>query len=177
MSADSFNRIIPSGNTNILTYDDIKTRAFDSIRIGTFCAKNLKFFNNVFIGKEAGYSAFEVENSILLGSKAGSNLINGNKNIIIGYNYCGDTTSNLINIGDNYTSSSSTSIGYFNENIGLSNTIIGYYSSNLGTNLYTIGNNLIVKSASVFYHNGFNDPTLKTLTYNIDSYSNIYRKK
>ena len=174
MNADSFNRIIPSGNTNILTYDDIKTRAFDSVCIGTYCGKNLKFFNNVFIGKEAGLNATEVENSILLGAKAGANLVNGNKNIIIGYNYCGDTTSNLINIGDNYTSSTSTTIGYYNENIGISNIIIGYHSSNLGANLYTIGNNLIVKSQSIFYHNGLPDPTLKNLTYSIDNYSNIY---
>jgi len=173
-NANSFNRIIPSGNTNILTYDDIKTRTFDSIRIGTYCGKNLKSFNNIFIGKEAGLNSFEVENSILLGSTAGANLINGNKNIIIGYNYCGDTTSNLINIGDNYTSSTSTTIGYYNENIGISNIIVGYYSSNLGNNLYTIGNNLIIKSSSVFYHNGLIDPTLKNLTYSIDNYSFIY---
>ena len=83
MSADSFNRIIPSGNTNILTYDDIKTRAFDSIRIGTYCAKNLNAINNIFIGKESGYNSVAVENSILLGYNAGSNLVNGNKILLL----------------------------------------------------------------------------------------------
>ena len=117
MSADSLSKISASGNTSILTYNDIQTRSLDSVRIGNYCGRTLKYANNVFIGENAGYNAYEVENSILLGYRAGSNLVNGDRNIIIGYNLNGGNTSNLINIGDNYTSSTSTTIGHHNENM------------------------------------------------------------
>ena len=54
MSTDNFNKIFPSGNTNILTYDDIKTRALNSIRIGTYSGRTLKYHNNIFIGDKSG---------------------------------------------------------------------------------------------------------------------------
>ena len=120
MSADSLSKISPSGNSSILTYNDIQTRALDSIRIGNFCGRTLKFNNNVFIGEKAGLNSFEVENSVFLGYNAGANIINGNRNIIIGYNYNSDDNplSNSITIGESYTSSSSTTIGNNNYNYG-----------------------------------------------------------
>ena len=176
MSADSLSKISPSGNSSILTYNDIQTRALDSIRIGNFCGRTLKFNNNVFIGEKAGLNSFEVENSVFLGYNAGANIINGNRNIIIGYNYNSDNNplSNSITIGESYTSSSSTTIGNNNYNYGNSNVILGFYSSNIGTNLFTIGNNLIVKSLNVFYDNGLNTPNLSHYS---TIYSNIYNSK
>ena len=57
MSADGLSKISPSGNTSILTYNDIQTRAFNSIRIGNYSGRTLKYNNNVFIGETAGLNA------------------------------------------------------------------------------------------------------------------------
>jgi len=179
-AADSFNKINQTGNSSILTYDDIQTRSLDSIRIGNFCGKFLNLFNNVFIGDTAGLIAKDVENSILIGHNAGDNITNGNKVIIIGYNYNNSNYNNSITIGENYTESYSTSIGNNNFNYGQSNVIIGYNSSNIGNNLFTIGNDLIIKASKVFYHNGFNDPSLTNISFNpklnlfYNNYSQIY---
>ena len=66
-AADGLNKIVQSGNSSILTYDDIQTRALDSIRIGNFCGKFLNLTNNVFIGDKAGLISTDVEKSILIG--------------------------------------------------------------------------------------------------------------
>ena len=155
---DSLNKITPAGTTSILTYDDIQTRSYDSIRIGSFCGKYLSYNNNVFIGFKAGRLANQVENSVYLGYNAGELLPSGYQNIIIGNNQ--NFTNNLNNsttIGNNYNTSRSTAIGYFNSNIGTSNTIIGFNNSNYGSNLLTIGNYNSNQNSLIFFHNGFPD--------------------
>ena len=74
MNNESFNKITPTGTTSILTYNDIQTRDFNSIRIGTYCGKFINKYNNVFIGDKAGRNSLDVENSIFLGYNAGENL-------------------------------------------------------------------------------------------------------
>jgi len=54
---DSLNKITPSGYTSIITYNDIQTRSLDSVRIGSFSGRFLKYFNNVFIGDKSGENA------------------------------------------------------------------------------------------------------------------------
>ena len=163
--SDGLNKIIQSGNSSILTYDDIQTRTLDSIRIGNYCGKFLNLYNNVFIGYKAGLIATNVENSILIGHNAGDNINNGNNVIIIGYNN-NSNSCNSISIGDNYSSTLTTSIGKNNYNYGNSNVIIGYNSSNFGNNLFSIGNNIDVKALNVYFHNGFFDPNLINITVN-----------
>ena len=176
------NKINPSGNTSIITYNDVQTRALDSVRIGKFCGKNLQNFNNVFVGDHAGFNSVNVENSIFVGYNAGENIVNGNKNIIIGYNY-NDNISNSINIGDNYTSTNSASIGNNNYNFGESNILIGYNNCNFGNNFLTIGNNINNKASKIFFHNGFKDNNLTNIFFNesynffYDGYSNLYTNK
>jgi hypothetical protein len=178
-SSDGLNKIIQSGNSSILTYDDIQTRTLDSIRIGNYCGKYLNLYNNVFIGYRAGEIATNVENSILIGHNAGDNINNGDNVIIVGYNY-NSNSCNSISIGDNYSSTLTTSIGKNNYNYGISNVIIGYNSSNYGTNLFSIGNNIEIKAFNVYYHNGFFDPFLTNITVNpilnlfYNNYSNVY---
>ena len=176
------NKINPSGNTSIITYNDVLTRALDTVRIGKFCGKNLQNFNNVFVGDHAGFNSINVENSIFLGYNAGENIVNGNKNIIIGYNY-NDNISNSINIGDNYTSTNSASIGNYNYNFGENNVLIGYNNCNLGNNFLTIGNNITNKASKFLFYNGFKDSNLTNIFYNesynffYDDYSNLYTNK
>ena len=182
MSLDGLNKINQTGNSSILTYDDIQTRTLNSIRIGNSCGKFLNLYNNVFIGDKAGLTSIDVEKSVFLGHNAGDNIKAGNKLIIIGYNY-NSNTSNSITIGDNYTSTLSTSIGYNNYNYGNSNVIIGYNSSNLGNNIFTIGNDINVKSSKVYFHNGLNDNKLTNIEFNsnfnllYDGYAQLYNNK
>jgi hypothetical protein len=180
-AADGLNKIVQSGNSSILTYDDIQTRALDSIRIGNFCGKFLNLTNNVFIGDKAGLISTDVEKSILIGHNAGDNITNGNNLIVIGYNTNSNNSSNSISIGSNYSSTLTTSIGINNYNYGSSNVIIGYNSCNYGNNIFSIGNNLNVNSFNVYYHNGFFDPNLTNITTNsylnlfYDDYSKLYK--
>ena len=178
MNADGLNKINQTGNSSIITYDDVQTRTLDSIRIGNSCGKFLNSYNNVFIGNKAGLESINVEKSIFLGYNAGENIVNGNKVIIIGYNY-NNENDDSITIGDNYTASQSTTIGKNNYNYGKSNVIIGYNSYNYGNNLFTIGNDLILKSSKVFFHNGLKDDNLNNISFNnnlnllYDGYNNI----
>jgi len=165
MNSGNLNKITNIGTTGSSITNDILTRQYDSIRIGTYAGKYLKSSNNVFIGDKAGQTSYDVDNSIFVGYNAGANIINGDRNIIIGYNLNNDA-SNSITIGNNFTGSSSTTIGDLNQNQGSLNTLIGYNSCNFGNNLFTIGENLLIKNLNVFYHNGFDDPSLSNITYN-----------
>ena len=175
----NLNKISPLGTSGSLTNNDIQTRQYDSIRIGTYAGKYLTSSNNVIIGDKAGQFSYDVKNSIFLGYNAGANINNGFNNIIIGNNL-NDNVSNSITLGNNFTSSYSTTIGDLNTNQGTSNTILGFNNSNKGNNIFTIGNNSIVKNLNVFYHNGFKDPQLSNITYNNnynvinDGYSTIF---
>ena len=152
--ADSLNKITPAGTTSILTYDDIQTRSYDSIRIGSLCGKYLSYINNVFIGFKAGRLANQVENSIYLGYNAGELLPSGFQNIIIGNNQnFNNNLNNSTTIGINYNTSRTTTIGYYNSNIGSSNTIIGFNNSNYGSNLLTLGNFNSNQNSLIFFHN------------------------
>ena len=165
MNSGNLNKITNIGTYGSSITNDVLTRQYDSIRIGTYAGKYLKSSNNIFIGDKAGQNSYDVENSIFLGYNAGANIINGDRNIIIGYNL-NDNASNSITIGNNYTSTLSTTIGDLNKNEGSYNTLIGYNSCNLGNNLFTIGENLIIKNLDVFYHNGFEDKSLSNISFN-----------
>jgi len=178
-NTDNLNKINQLGNTSIITYNDVQTRALDSVRVGKYCGKNLQKNNNVFIGERAGFNALNVENSVFIGYNAGENIYNGFKNIIIGHNINNDIN-NSISIGDNYTSTNSASIGNFNYNFGENNVIVGNNNCNFGNNFLSIGNNNINKAANIFFHNGFKNSNLTNIFFNesynffYDSYNNLY---
>ena len=165
MNSGNLNKITNIGTYGSSITNDVLTRQYDSIRIGTYAGKYLKSSNNIFIGDKAGQNSYDVQNSIFLGYNAGANITNGNRNIIIGYNL-NNEASNSITIGNNYTSTLSTTIGDLNENKGSYNTLIGYRSCNIGNNLFTIGENLLIKNLDVFYHNGFEDKSLSNISFN-----------
>ena len=167
MNVENLNKINQTGNSSIITYDDIQTRNLNSIRIGNYCGKYLTYYNNVFIGDKAGLIANDVENSIMIGYNAGDKIYTGNNLIIIGYNTNPNPIhSNSITIGNNYTDNSSISIGIDNYNIGSSNVIIGFKNSNIGNNLMSLGNNLLNKGSKVFFHNGLDNPDYTNIEYN-----------
>ena len=165
MNSGNLNKITNIGTYGSSITNDVLTRQYDSIRIGTYAGKYLKSSNNIFIGDKAGQNSYDVVNSIFLGYNAGANITNGDRNIIIGYNL-NNEASNSITIGNNYTSTLSTTIGDLNENKGSYNTLIGYRSCNYGNNLFTIGENLLIKNLDVFYHNGFEDKSLSNISFN-----------
>ena len=165
MNSGNLNKITNIGTYGSSITNDVLTRQYDSIRIGTYAGKYLKSSNNIFIGDKAGQNSYDVQNSIFLGYNAGANITNGDRNIIIGYNL-NNEASNSITIGNNYTSTLSTTIGDLNENKGSYNTLIGYRSCNIGNNLFTIGENLLIKNLDVFYHNGFEDKSLSNISFN-----------
>jgi len=165
MNSGNLNKITNIGTYGSSITNDVLTRQYDSIRIGTYAGKYLNSSNNIFIGDKAGQNSYDVDNSIFLGYNAGANITNGDRNIIIGYNL-NDNASDSITIGNNFTSNFSTTIGDLNQNKGTYNTLIGYNSCNLGNNLFTIGKNLIIKNLNVFYHNGFDDPSLSNISFN-----------
>lgn len=173
-------KILPTGEVLFSIYDDILTRSLDSVRIGRECGKKLEAFNNVFIGKRAGYLAKYSSDCVYIGFNAGKNIANGNSNIIIGYDSIEKDINNVISIGNNnYTDDSSISIGYNNQNIGLNNISLGYNNINNGINIYSFGNNNNVQNIDVQYNNLLNNfLDMKTIYTNIyNSKNNILKKE
>ena len=90
------------GNIENDVFEDFAISSMNNVNIGQYSAKGINGTRNVFIGKNAGKIAYEVNNSVFIGINAGSSILTGNKNFIIGDDKCGLFEVNSIyNIGYN----------------------------------------------------------------------------
>jgi hypothetical protein len=90
------------GNIENDVFEDFAISSMNNVNIGQYSAKGINGTRNLFIGKNAGKIAYEVNNSVFIGINAGSSILTGNKNFIIGDDKCGLFEVNSIyNIGYN----------------------------------------------------------------------------
>jgi hypothetical protein len=90
------------GNLENDLFEDFAISSMNNVNIGQYSAKGINGTRNVILGKNAGKIAYEVNNSIFIGTNAGSAILTGNKNFIIGDEKCGLLQVNsMYNIGFN----------------------------------------------------------------------------
>lgn len=90
------------GNIENDVFEDFAISSMNNVNIGQYSGKGINGTRNVFIGKNAGKIAYEVNNSVLIGIDAGSTILTGNKNFSIGDDKCGlYEVNSLFNIGYN----------------------------------------------------------------------------
>jgi hypothetical protein len=77
------------GNVENNVFEDFAISSMNNVNIGQYSGKGINGTRNVFLGKNAGKIAYEVNNSVFIGVDAGSTILTGNKNIIIGDDKCG----------------------------------------------------------------------------------------
>jgi len=132
------------GNLDIDIFEDFSLSSMNNVNIGQFAGKGIKGTRNVFIGKNAGKIAYEVNNSVFIGSEAGIKILTGNKNYIIGEDKSGLLEINSIyNIGNNeiYKDKSITignNIINSNNNISINNQL-NINNSNINIEKYKFG--------------------------------------
>ena len=131
------------GNVENDVFEDFAISSMNNVNIGQYSGKGINGSRNVFLGKNAGKIAYEVNNSVFIGVDAGSTILTGNKNFSIGDDKCGlfevNSTYNIgynkiykdksINIGiDIINSNNDISINNqfsLNNQISFSNYILG----------------------------------------------------
>jgi len=131
------------GNVENDVFEDFAISSMNNVNIGQYSGKGINGTRNVFLGKNAGKIAYEVNNSVFIGVDAGSTILTGNKNFSIGDDKCGlfevNSTYNIgfnkiykdnsINIGiDIINSNNDISINNqfsLNNQISFSNYILG----------------------------------------------------
>jgi len=90
------------GNLDTDVFEDFAISSMNNVNIGQYSAKGIKGTRNVILGKNAGKIAYEVNNSVFIGNEAGSTILTGNRNFIIGEDKSGLFEMNsLYNIGFN----------------------------------------------------------------------------
>jgi hypothetical protein len=77
------------GNVENDVFEDFAISSMNNVNIGQYSGKGINGTRNVFLGKNAGKIAYEVNNSVFIGVDAGSTILTGNKNISIGDDKCG----------------------------------------------------------------------------------------
>jgi hypothetical protein len=77
------------GNVENDVFEDFAISSMNNVNIGQYSGKGINGTRNVFLGKNAGKIAYEVNNSVFIGIDAGSTILTGNKNISIGDDKCG----------------------------------------------------------------------------------------
>ena len=149
------NKISALGGT-YNSLQDIKTRLYNSIRIGINAGQNLMNNDNIFIGENAGYYSVTTSNSIFLGNNAGNytSFNDGYNNIIIGEDSNVKSVNNIISFGyNNSTDNNCISVGRNIKNRGLNNISIGFNNNIKGNNIINYGNDNNIITSKVFYHN------------------------
>ena len=90
------------GNVENDVFEDFAISSMNNVNIGQYSAKGINGSRNVFLGKNAGKIAYEVNNSVFIGVDAGSTILTGNRNFSIGDDKCGlYEVNSLFNIGYN----------------------------------------------------------------------------
>ena len=90
------------GNLETDFFEDFAISSMNNVNIGQYSAKGINGTRNVILGKNAGKIAYEVNNSVFIGTNAGSTILTGNKNFIIGEDNSSLYENNYIyNIGFN----------------------------------------------------------------------------
>ena len=72
------------GNTDNDVFEDFAISSMNNVNIGQYSAKGINGSRNVILGKNAGKIAYEVNNSVFIGYDAGSSILTGSKNFLIG---------------------------------------------------------------------------------------------
>lgn len=90
------------GNIENDVFEDFAISSMNNVNIGQYSAKGINGTRNVFLGKNAGRIAYEVNNSVFIGANAGETILTGNKNFSIGDEKCGlYEVNSIFNIGYN----------------------------------------------------------------------------
>jgi len=175
------------GNVENDFFEDFAMTSMNNVNIGQYSAKGINGSRNVIIGKNAGKIAYEVNNSIFIGTDAGSTILTGSKNISIGDDKCGlyevNSTINIgyneihnkksINIGlDVINSNNSISINnqftnnsfLLNDviNLGFNNSLnsninIGNYNSNIDIGIVIGNSNTSINSNAIIIGNNIDN--------------------
>lgn len=158
-------KILPDGFVNTDILNDFSVFSLNNSVIGQYAGKVIKGNNNLIIGNNACRIGVDINNSIFLGTNAGSKLLSANQVISIGDDNSSFRKLNkVINIGNNNEITESSNIisitndrslltpnkiGFHNK--GISDIIIGNNNSNtnslinIGTsNISTINNSIII---------------------------------
>jgi hypothetical protein len=145
------------GNTENDVFEDFAISSMNNVNIGQYSAKGINGSRNVMIGKNAGKIAYEVNNSIFIGNDAGSKILTGNKNFILGDdNSTYFEVNSIFNIGynENKMLSNSITIGHdiinYNHDININNQFT--LNNNIGFKHYLLGNDII----NLGLHNSLN---------------------
>ena len=145
------------GNTENDVFEDFAISSMNNVNIGQYSAKGINGSRNVMIGKNAGKIAYEVNNSIFIGNDAGSKILTGNKNFILGDdNSTYFEVNSIFNIGynENKMLSNSITIGHdiinYNDDININNQFT--LNNNIGFKHYLLGNDII----NLGLHNSLN---------------------
>jgi hypothetical protein len=115
------------GNLENDLFEDFAISSMNNVNIGQYSAKGINGTRNVILGKNAGKIAYELNNSVFIGTDAGSAILTGNKNFMIGDDKCGLLEVNsTFNIGFNEIhKNNSINIGLniinSNDNISINN--------------------------------------------------------
>jgi len=115
------------GNVENDVFEDFAISSMNNVNIGQYSGKGINGTRNVFLGKNAGKIAYEVNNSVFIGVDAGSTILTGNKNIIIG-----DDKSGLFEVNSTYN------IGY--------NKIYKDKSINIGIDIINSNNDISINN-------------------------------
>lgn len=169
------------GNIENDVFDDFAISSMNNVNIGQYSGKGINGTRNVFLGKNAGKIAYEVNNSVFIGINAGSNILTGNKNFSIGDDKCGLYEVNSIyNIGYNkINKNKSITIGFdinnsnddisINNHFSLNNNNTSFNNYNLG-DIVNLGiNNSLNSNINIGNYNSNINISLGTSNKSINS--------
>jgi hypothetical protein len=123
------------GNLETDFFEDFAISSMNNVNIGQYSAKGINGTRNVILGKNAGKIAYEVNNSVFIGTNAGSTILTGNKNFIIGQDNSSLYENNYIyNIGFNQINNDNS--------INIGNNIINNYDDISINNQLSINNQI-----------------------------------
>jgi hypothetical protein len=171
------------GNVDYDVFEDFAVFSLNNTNIGQYTAKGIKGSRNVIIGKNAGKIAYDVNNSVFIGTEAGSTVLNGNRNLLIGEDKSGLLELNsTFNLGFNEIhkdGSLTIGLGLVNSN---NDILINNYennSSNIKINDFLIGetinlglNNYPLNNSNIYIGNSNQGSGIIIGSYNINSFDN-----
>jgi len=146
------NKILPIGLS--ITDNSISSKfniGIENITIGQSAGLGSTGINNVFLGNRAGFNATNVSETLLIGMNAGTNILTGIRNIIIGEDTSKITNKlDTVSIGYNSIANNSIGVGLDIISIGNSNISYGLNINSYGINSISYGNYIDITNSLFF---------------------------